>query len=99
MVFLSSGVFAANVVVSGNITANTTWTSNNTYLLNGFVYVKSGATRPSNPARSFTAIKLPKARSSSNRARKSSRMARPPSLSFSPARCRQDSVLTAIGAA
>jgi hypothetical protein len=44
MVFLSSGVFAANVVVSGNITANTTWTSNNTYLLNGFVYVKSGAT-------------------------------------------------------
>jgi len=42
--FLSSGVFAANIVVSGNITANTTWTSNNTYLLNSFVYVKAGAT-------------------------------------------------------
>lgn len=27
-----------------NITTNTTWTSNNTYLLNGWVYVKDGAT-------------------------------------------------------
>jgi hypothetical protein len=34
----------AQVVVSGAITANTTWTKNNTYLLQGFVYVKNGAT-------------------------------------------------------
>jgi len=44
VVLMSSVAFAGNVVVSGNITTNTTWTSNNTYLLNGFVYVKSGAT-------------------------------------------------------
>jgi hypothetical protein len=34
----------AQIVVSGNITTNTTWTKNNTYLLQGFVYVKNGAT-------------------------------------------------------
>ncbi len=34
-----------NVTVNGgDITSNTTWTSNNVYLLNGWVYVKSGAT-------------------------------------------------------
>jgi hypothetical protein len=44
VVFASSAAFAGNIVVSGNITSNTTWTSNNTYLLNGFVYVKAGAT-------------------------------------------------------
>ncbi len=44
VVLLSTGAWAANIVVSGNITTNTTWTSNNTYLLNGFVYVKAGAT-------------------------------------------------------
>lgn len=31
-------------IPAGNITTNTTWTNNNTYLLNGWVYVKSGAT-------------------------------------------------------
>ncbi len=36
---------AATVTVeAGNITTNTTWTKNNVYLLNGFVYVKAGAT-------------------------------------------------------
>ncbi|GAA4350569.1 hypothetical protein GCM10023185_08420 [Hymenobacter saemangeumensis] len=34
----------APIGVSGQITANTTWTSNNIYLLNGFVYVRNGAT-------------------------------------------------------
>jgi len=34
----------AQVIVSGNITTNTTWTKNNVYLLQGFIYVKSGAT-------------------------------------------------------
>lgn len=34
----------AQIRVSGNITANTTWTKDNTYLLQGFVYVKNGAT-------------------------------------------------------
>jgi len=32
------------VTVNANITTNTTWTKNNTYLLNGFIYVKNGAT-------------------------------------------------------
>ena len=31
-------------VAAGDITTNTTWTKNNVYLLNGWVYVKSGAT-------------------------------------------------------
>jgi len=31
-------------ISAGDITSNTTWTSNNVYLLNGWVYVKSGAT-------------------------------------------------------
>ncbi|MFZ4707414.1 MAG: hypothetical protein ACOYMF_15535 [Bacteroidales bacterium] len=31
-------------IAAGNITTNTTWTAGNTYLLNGYVYVKSGAT-------------------------------------------------------
>jgi hypothetical protein len=31
-------------IPAGNISTNTTWTSNNVYLLNGFVYVTSGAT-------------------------------------------------------
>jgi hypothetical protein len=35
---------AQNVNVSGEITTNTNWTKNNTYFLNGFVYVKNGAT-------------------------------------------------------
>ena len=34
----------APVTVAANITTNTTWTKNNTYLLNGFIYVKNGAT-------------------------------------------------------
>lgn len=36
---------AATITIpAGAITANTTWTSNNTYLLNGWVYLKSGVT-------------------------------------------------------
>jgi len=36
---------AATVTIpAGNITTNTTWTKNNVYLLNGWVYVKDGAT-------------------------------------------------------
>ncbi|MFN4254466.1 MAG: T9SS type A sorting domain-containing protein [Saprospiraceae bacterium] len=34
----------AQVVVNQNITSNTTWARNNTYLLDGFIYVKNGAT-------------------------------------------------------
>lgn len=34
----------STIPVSGDITANTTWTAINKYVLNGFVYVKSGAT-------------------------------------------------------
>lgn len=35
---------APNVTVSGEITTNTTWTSGNVYLIQGFLYVRSGAT-------------------------------------------------------
>ncbi|MBL7808999.1 MAG: T9SS type A sorting domain-containing protein [Saprospiraceae bacterium] len=44
--FMICAFFSANaqVVVSGNITSNTTWTKNNVYLLQGFIYVKNGAT-------------------------------------------------------
>jgi PKD repeat protein len=34
----------AQIIKSGNITANETWTNNNVYILNGWVYVKAGAT-------------------------------------------------------
>lgn len=34
----------AQIIKSGNITASETWTSNNIYILNGWVYVKAGAT-------------------------------------------------------
>lgn len=34
----------AQIIKSGNITANETWTNDNIYLLNGWVYVKAGAT-------------------------------------------------------
>ncbi len=39
-------VYPATTVTipAGDITTNTTWTSGNTYLLNGWVYVKAGAT-------------------------------------------------------
>jgi hypothetical protein len=44
--FLAAVMGSANaqVVVSGNITTNTTWTKNNVYLMQGFIYVKNGAT-------------------------------------------------------
>ena len=42
LVAVISGI-NAQIVVSGNISTNTTWTKNNVYLLQGFVYVKSGA--------------------------------------------------------
>lgn len=38
------GGINAQIVVSSNITTNTTWTKNNVYLLQGFIYVKGGAT-------------------------------------------------------
>lgn len=38
------GSVNAQVVVSSNVTSNTTWTKNNVYLLQGFIYVKNGAT-------------------------------------------------------
>ncbi|CAN5177120.1 hypothetical protein BH09BAC5_BH09BAC5_08130 [soil metagenome] len=34
----------AQIIKSGNITSNETWTNNNIYILNGWVYVKAGAT-------------------------------------------------------
>lgn len=34
----------AQIIKSGNITASETWTNNNIYILNGWVYVKAGAT-------------------------------------------------------
>jgi hypothetical protein len=42
-----AGIFSfsnAQIIVSGDITTNTTWTNNNIYILNGWVYVKAGAT-------------------------------------------------------
>jgi hypothetical protein len=41
---LSGPVFAATIDVTGKISANTTWTSDNTYLLDGYVFVTTGAT-------------------------------------------------------
>ena len=35
---------SADVVITSNVTSNTTWTSNHTYLLQGQIYVTSGAT-------------------------------------------------------
>ncbi len=43
-IFGSASAQSPVVPVSGNITTNTTWTNSNVYLLQGFVYVKSGAT-------------------------------------------------------
>lgn len=40
----SVAVSNAQIVKSGNITVSETWTSNNIYILNGWVYVKAGAT-------------------------------------------------------
>ena len=34
----------AQIIKSGNITASETWTANNIYILDGWVYVKAGAT-------------------------------------------------------
>ena len=50
----------AQVVVSGAITANTTWTKNNTYLLQGFVYVKNGATLTIEPGTTIKGDKVSK---------------------------------------
>jgi hypothetical protein len=45
-ILLTSGVFAADVVISdeGSGTGTTTWTSDNTYILDGFVFVNDGQT-------------------------------------------------------
>lgn len=56
--------FAANagtVNVSGDITVNTTWTKNNEYLLNGFIYVKNGATLTIEPGTLIKGDKASKA--------------------------------------
>lgn len=39
-----NNVSAQIIIPAGNITTNTTWTNNNVYILDGFVYLKSGAT-------------------------------------------------------
>lgn len=46
IVFFAAMISSTNaqVIVSGNITSNTTWTKTNVYLLQGFIYVKNGAT-------------------------------------------------------
>ncbi|HRI27543.1 MAG TPA: T9SS type A sorting domain-containing protein, partial [Chitinophagales bacterium] len=56
------GAVAQNpvVTVSGSITTNTTWTPNNVYLLQGFVYVKSGATLTIEPGTIIKGDKLTK---------------------------------------
>ncbi len=50
----------AQVVVNTNITTNTTWTKNNTYLLDGFIYVKNGATLTIEPGTRITGSKINK---------------------------------------
>lgn len=40
----SAAVSDAQIIKSGNITVSETWTSNNIYILDGWVYVKAGAT-------------------------------------------------------
>lgn len=52
---------AGTVNVSGDITVNTTWTKNNEYLLNGFVYVKNGATLTIEPGTLIKGDKASKA--------------------------------------
>jgi len=43
--FLVSGILkAADITVSEDITADVTWTKDNTYILDGFIFVESGAT-------------------------------------------------------
>lgn len=42
--FAMAAITDAQINVSGDITTNTTWTSNNIYILDGWVYVKAGAT-------------------------------------------------------
>ncbi|MFN0031475.1 MAG: PKD domain-containing protein [Flavobacteriales bacterium] len=45
LVLALSTLFATSqIIVSGDITTNTTWTNNNIYILDGWVYVKAGAT-------------------------------------------------------
>lgn len=41
---LTFGLFAADITKSGEITSDETWTSDNEYYLDGFVFVKDGAT-------------------------------------------------------
>lgn len=51
----------AQVMVSGDITTNTTWTKTNTYQLNGFVFVKNGATLTIEPGTVIKGDKVTKA--------------------------------------
>ncbi len=44
MLAFSASFAFSQILVSGNITSNTTWTNNNIYILDGWVYVKAGAT-------------------------------------------------------
>lgn len=43
LIFIVSSA-TAQIIVSGDITTNTNWTNDNIYLLDGWVYVRSGAT-------------------------------------------------------
>ncbi|HAA00630.1 MAG TPA: PKD domain-containing protein [Flavobacteriales bacterium] len=47
------------IVPGGNITTNTTWTANNVYILDGFVYVKPGATLTIEPGTLIKGAKTP----------------------------------------
>lgn len=62
LAFIVAAFSAANaqVVVSSNITTNTTWTKNNTYLLQGFIYVKDGATLTIEPGTTIKGDKVTK---------------------------------------
>jgi PKD repeat protein len=44
LLFILALVSEAQIIVTGEITTNTTWNNDNIYILNGWVYVRAGAT-------------------------------------------------------
>ena len=54
-----NNVSAQIIIPAGNITTNTNWTNNNVYILDGFVYVKSGATLTIQPGTIIKGAKTP----------------------------------------
>ena len=54
-----NNVSAQIIIPAGNITTNTTWTNNNVYILDGFVYVKSGTTLTIQPGTIIKGAKTP----------------------------------------